>query len=308
MKLIRILIVTIALLMAITANAGSYKLKYESKGQVSLVLIDRSRGPELSFQVLPLTGDHSPGAALVRLDGQPVWFTTGGGYRGSIVIPENGHIPVLNNDDLKQFGQSQPNAQPIKVDEDWFLHEHQIEVFFYANDSRGRPSKNHSAAPATQFRIEREAPFTAAVTNGGAPLSSNQLDAAIRQSYEQGVEDTRKTEAQNLEELHRQLKKATDENNELRRKLALGSSGGGGSQNSDSVMVERYIPFGLDKADPPKVNDMMVIVDRNTGRFIAEAKVVQVLGGYVWTNSKLTPLNMDFGSIKLVRKTRTEKN
>ncbi len=304
----QIVLVVFALLVAVPANAGSYKLKYESNGTVGLALNTSVTGRlELLFNVLARTGDHSPGPALIRLDNQPVWFTDGSSYWGSISIPENGAIPVLNKKELEELKLSQPNAKPIQVDERWFLLPHQIEVYFLAYDSRGRLSKDNSAAPAVQFQLERSAPITAAVTSGGAPLSADQLDAAIRDSYNKGVQDAQATEDQNKQELFQRLQKLTDENNELRRKLALVPAAG--TPDLTNIMVERYIPFGLDKSDPPKLGDVMVIVDRQTGGFIAETKVVQVLGDYVWTHSKLTPLGLDFERIRLARKkSRTEKN
>lgn len=270
----RFLMIIIALTMAVPAFAGRFEVKYISKGQVSVAINERMGGMELLFQILALTGDHSPGPAVVRLDNMPVWRTDGSEYWGSLTIPESGFIKVLEDKDLKILGLSQPNAKNIKVDYRWFLLDHQIEVFFLAVDGKGKVSRNNSAAPATQFSIEEVGPPKAAETKLGEPLTSSQLEAAIRQGYEQGASEGKAAAAQEREQLLVELKKATDELNELRRQVAIRA------QPKVMPLGQRYIPFkcNLEQKDWPRFGDEMVLVD-SVGRSVAKAKVVESVYG-----------------------------
>ncbi|MEK7171254.1 MAG: hypothetical protein AAB774_03040 [Patescibacteria group bacterium] len=284
------LFVVFALALVSPAYGGHYVLKYESKGIVSLALDDsRSGSVELIFQLLPLTGDYSPGAAIVRLDGQPIWQTDGSSYLGSVTIPETGEIPVLDGTKLLVPNVKQPKAAPIQVSRRWFLVKHQIEVYFLATDGRGRSDKNHSAAPATQFTIEPIDPPTAATTLSGSPLSADQLDAVIKQSYEQGAVAGKTAWEKEREQLFAELQKATDELNELRRKAATRGDSKPGAMPS----AVRYLPVKWAHQTWPEVGDEMLLVD-SRGKVVARAKVVEVLPQLrrIWVSLTL-PIDFD---------------
>jgi len=272
----KLLVIIIALIMAIPAMAGRFVLKYEEKGQVSVEIFTDGFGREkIFFRALPLTGDRTPGPAVLRLDGVYVAQWRNPAYEFEFDL-NAAAIPSLEGD-LKKGGELVipwlKGDRFQKVDlRRLTVGIHTVEVYFASKDDKGRLDRNRTAAPATQFRVEEVDPPKAAETDGGAPLTASQLDAAIRQGYEQGVGEGKIAATQEREQLLAELKKATDELNELRRQVALRE------QPKAMPTGERYLPINWEQDVLPSFGDDMDLIDR-AGKLVGRGKVVEIFKG-----------------------------
>lgn len=274
----KLLLVIFALALVLPVYAGHLKKVWEEKGQVDVVLFDDVDGHQkILFRGLPLTADRFAGPAVMVWDGIPVyqWSTpvyefvvdvTGESLSAIKGNPEKGGqllIPWMKSD-----GRQKINLRTLT------LGTHSVSIYFATVDDRGRLDRSRTAAPATQFRLEDTDPPPAANTAKGEVLTSTQLEAAIKQSYEQGASEGKAVAAQEREQLLAELKKATDELNELRRQVALKT------QSKSMPLGQRYLPIkcSLGQEDWPKLGDEMELVD-SAGRSVAKAKVVETVYG-----------------------------
>lgn len=274
------MLVITALLISSSAQAGRYVLRYEEKGQVSVSIFTDAFGREkILFRALPLTADRTPGPAVLRLDGVYVaqWPTPAYEFEFDLTSPT---IPSLDGELVIPWLKGDRNQ---KVDLRRLTQGvHTVEVYFASKDDRGRLDRNRTAAPATQFRVEEMEPTVAATTEQGQPMTASQLDAAIKQSYEQGASAGREAWQKEREQLLQELQKATDELNELRRKVALGIN----ESNRTMPQIVRYIPIAWRTGPMPKLNEELILVNNANGDTVATAKVVEVFteASRVWVS------------------------
>ncbi len=300
-KIRTIILVITALLItssAQVAQAGRYVLRYEEEGQVSVSLFTDGLGQEkILFRALPLTADRTPGPAVLRWNGVYVaqWPTPAYEWEFDLSTP---NIPSLDGQLVVPWLKGDPRQ---RVDlRRLTVGVHTVEVYFASMDDRGRLDRNRTAAPATQFRVEEVEPEAAATTAGGQPMTPSQLDAALKQSYEQGATDGRESWQKEREQLLQELQKATDELNELRRKVALGSN----EPNRTMPQMVRYIPIAWRTGPMPSLNDSLVLTD-SQGKVVTTAKVVEVFSeqSRVWVSVTL-PCNYDINGHTVQRPSR----
>jgi len=297
----KIFLVVIALLMAVPAFAGRYVLKYEEKGQVSVeIFTDKFGREKIFFRALPLTGDRTPGPAVLRLDGVYVAQWRNPAYEFEFEL-DAAAIPSLEGDSKKDGELFIPwlkgdRSQEVDLRR-LTVGIHTVEVYFASKDGNGRLDRNRTAAPATQFRVEKVDPPKAAETISGSPLTASQLEAAIKQGYEKGVSESRSAAAQEREQLMAQLKKATDELNELRRQSTLKT------QPKAMPYGKRYLPIRWQERDWPTYGDEMDLIDA-TGRLVSRAKVVEVVRdlGRFWVSTTV-PIDFDPAGCTIKRST-----
>ncbi len=262
--------VTLTLAMLVSpAFAGRYHIRYTSEGIVAVRMGEDSKGPYMDWRGLPMTGEYNPGPAAFRLNGVVIDSFVAAPYQGRIYIQPGTVIHAMSDKDIGVNGISNHNAKDIVVDDMFFGLQLNLELYFVGQDSRGHQKKDASAAPATQIVIEREPPIPVASTKGGQVMTADQLDAAIKQAYEQGKNDGTRTTGDNSETLLRKIKDLTDENNRL--KVELAERGG-----STAIKICRYLPVAWTCGEPvPKLHEQLTVY--LNGHSIASASVVEVV-------------------------------
>ncbi|HSX42117.1 MAG TPA: hypothetical protein VLE93_02080 [Candidatus Saccharimonadales bacterium] len=274
-KILALIFVVLTLGLSLSANAavkpaliGSWHIRYTSQGRVAVRLGEDLLGPYLDYRVLPLTGDHNPGPCGIRFDGSIVAVFDAPPYQGRIRLPRGGCIRALKDEEIHVKGLSNHNAHDIQVDDMFFGLEHSIEAYFVGQDSKGNQNKDASAAPATQFVIDTDAPETVATTKGGQSMTAGQLDAAIKQAYDQGKRDAAQTGGANTDDLMRRIKDLTDENNRLREEKV--------GANSAPIKLCRYLPIKWSCNEPvPNLREQLTVYVN--GQVVATASVVEVV-------------------------------
>lgn len=267
------LIVTLALLAlsALPASAGHYVLKYEEKGQVSVELFTDDSGHQcILFRALPLTGDRTAGPAVIRFNGVNVGEKLAPTYEWEFRL-DTGEIPSLLGDPKKGGELCIPwlKGDPKqRVDlRNLTRGVHTVEVYFASRGGDGRLDRNRTAAPATQFRVEETSPPAAATTGAGQAMTADQLNDAIKASYEQGSKAGKDAAAQEREQLLLELKKATDELNQLRKDKVVVAKA------PTMPILPRYVPVAWKQAWPDPKDEMVLIRD---GKVVAKAKVIEI--------------------------------
>ena len=238
----RAVLIVAMLLWPVTAGAMEWRLRYDPKGKMHLALRQSGGTATLLVTVNALTGDNSPGPCLLRLDGVPIDRVDGPPYYFRADFQMGSEIFPFED------ARSQAKCRPIVLTEEWFQREHSFEAYFQAQDNRGRTKKDRSDAPAQQFILGYD-PGVAAATAPQA-FDRGQLDAAVKQGFEQGRTATEEAWAKEredllsrLNQLSGQLAKATAEDlAERAKQKAL-------AQSRPVKLPEARVPI----AEPPKV-------------------------------------------------------
>jgi len=272
---IRLILVVIALFaLAMPALAGRLKKVWEDKGQVSVELFDDVDGRQkIHFRGLPTTADRTPGPAVMRFNGVYIAQWLAPTYEFEISA-DAGFIPALKGDPDKDgqlyipWLKSDPNQ---RVDlRRLTVGINTVEIYFLSKDEKGRFDRSRSAAPATHFRVEETDPPVAATTTSGQPMTPAQLDDAIKQSYEQGFSAGKDAGAKERElgreQLLSELRKATNELNQLRKDKA--------SAQTKTPFAVRYVPVAWKEKVWPDPKEDMVLTRK--GVVITSAEIVEI--------------------------------
>lgn len=217
-----IFVVLVLMLLALPAAAGRHVLRYEENGQVSVsIFTDRNGREKILFRALPLTGDRTPGPAVMRFDGVYVAQWSAPTYEFEFALDADS-VPSLQGDKdgklvidwLKVNPKQQVDLRRLTVGV------HTVEIYFASADGKGKLDRNRTAAPATQFRVEAIEADKVATTKSGDTMDADQLDAAIKQSYEQGKNDSASAWEKDRKAMQDQIDRLVAELNELRKKGA----------------------------------------------------------------------------------------
>ncbi|HUD20789.1 MAG TPA: hypothetical protein VMQ44_01830 [Candidatus Saccharimonadales bacterium] len=247
----------ISALMATSAMAGRHLLRYEERGQVSADIFMDHGQEKMLFRALPLTGDRTPGPAVMRLDGVYVaeWKNPAyeaefdlGACISSLKGDKDGKLVI---DWLKANPEQRVDLRRLTVGI------HTVEIYFASVDDRGRTDRNRTAAPATQFRVEEEALPAAAITAGGQPIDANQLAETTKQAYESGKKDGLEASEKNIKALQDKIDELVREINDLKLKGAAAPPRTTVRESSACVKIgwqetSRCYRFGANRTDDEK--------------------------------------------------------